>query len=105
MLAERAAFPPADVATDVHFRAWLGKWEIGRAQAYPGVIAEHLFREQQQHLFQVGERHVFVDVQRLDLMEESVRTVADRLVAVHASRADDADRWLRVRFHRAYLDG
>ena len=56
------------------------------------ISAEHFFSEKQQYLFQVGERYVFVYIQRFYLMEETVCTVADSFVTVYTSRTDDADR-------------
>ena len=56
----------------------------------------------QQHLFQVGKRHVLVDIKTLNLVEEAVGTGSDCLVAVNATRADDADGRL-VALHSAYL--
>ncbi len=51
-----------------------------------------------EHLLQVGETYVLVNIQAFYLMEEAVGTGADSLVAIYATWAKHTDRWL-VSFH------
>ena len=102
MFAEAATLAAADVAGNVHFCRRLCEGEVRRAQANLRVRAEHLAGESEQHLFQVGERHILVDVQALHLVEEAVRARRDGLVAIHTPRANHANRGRRV-FHHAAL--
>ena len=94
MFAERATFSAADVTADVHLSTGFCEREVGWTQADFCIGTEHLLGEEKQHLFQVGERNIFVHIQCLHLVEEAVCTIADGFVTVNASRADDADRWL-----------
>ena len=88
---------------NVHFGRRFGKWEIRGAQTYLGVLAEHFLGEEQQHLLQVGEGDVLVNIESFNLMEETVGAGGDGLVSVNPSWADNADRRLLM-FHYACLD-
>ena len=79
----------------------LGEREVARAQAYVGVRTEHFTSEIQQGLLQIGERHVFVNIEGLDLMEEAVGTRRDGFVAVHTAGAYYADGRFGVLHHTA----
>ena len=68
-----------------------------------GLFAEDLLGEVFERLLHVGERNPFVDVEALDLMEDAVGAVGDRLVAEDAARTDHADR-RPLALHRAHLD-
>ena len=103
-LARAGDLEPAAVAErHVDLGRRLGEREERRPEADLDVVAlEEVAQELGEHALQVGERHVVVDPQPLDLVEHRrVRRVA--VDAVHAARRDDLDR-RRVRFHVADLD-
>lgn len=100
--AECAALAAAEVARDVHFSRWLGEWEVRWAQANLCFRTEHFLCEIQQHLLEVGKCHVLVDVKCLHLVEEAVCSSRDCLVAIYATRTDDAD-WRLGMLHHAAL--
>ena len=102
MLAEAAAFAAADVARDVHFGTGLGERKVARAQPNLGVGPEKLAGKGEKHLFEVGERDIFVDVKTLELMEKAVCTGRDSLVAIHSPGTNHADRRL-LPFHDSAL--
>ena len=91
VLAEAAALAATDEARDVHLGTGFCEGEVAGTQANLRVGAEHLAGEAEQHLLQVGERYILVDIEALHLMEEAVGASRDGLVAVNAARADDAD--------------
>ena len=70
VFAECASFAAAEITAYVHLRTWLCEWEIAGTQTYLGIGAEHLAGKVQQSLFQIGKRHMLVDIQRLYLMEK-----------------------------------
>lgn len=72
VLAETAALTATNVARDVHLCAWLCEGEVARTQTNLCVRTEELACESEKHLLQVGERHVFINVKTLKLMEEAV---------------------------------
>ena len=98
VLAEAAAFTAADVTADVHLGAGFCEREVAGTQTDFRIGAEHLTGKGEEHLLQVGERYVLIDIQAFYLMEEAVGTGADGLVAIDASRTEDAERRL-VGFH------
>ena len=100
--AECASLAAAEVARDVHFSRWLSEWEIRRTKTNLCVWAEHFLCEVEKHLLKVGESHVLVYVEGFNVVEEAVCASRDSLVAVYASWADEADRWLGV-LHDAAL--
>ena len=100
--AECAALAAAEVARDVHFSRWLGEWEVRRAKTNLGFGTEHFLSEIEQYLLEVGKSYIFVDVESFHLVEEAVSASRDSLVAIHTTRADDADRRLSV-LHNAAL--
>ena len=55
VLAESATVTSADVARNVHFCRRFGEGEVGGTQTNLSIRTEHLTREGEQHLFQVGE--------------------------------------------------
>ena len=91
MLAEATTLTATDVAGNVHLRTWLCEWEIAWTQTNLGVCSEHLTGKGQKDLLQVGKGNVLVDIESFYLMEEAVCACRNSLVAVNASRADDAD--------------
>src|SRR5690606_34804502 len=99
--AHPAAGAVAHDALNVHFRAGFGEGKIARAETHR-ALAQKLTRQDRQRAFQVGERHVFVDVQAFDLVEHR-RVRGVRIVqAVHLAQRDDAHRRL-LREHGADL--
>ena len=103
VLAETAALATTQHAGDVHLGTGLGEGEVTGTQADLGLGAEQLLGKVQEHLLQVGKGHILVNVQAFNLVEEAVGAGCDRLVAIHAAGADDADGRL-LAFHRAHLD-
>ena len=91
VLAEATAFATTDEAGDVHLGRGLREGEVGGAQTDLGVGTEHLLGKRQQHLLEVGERDVLVDIQTFYLVEEAVCAGGDGLVTIDATRTDDAD--------------
>ena len=102
VLAETAALTAAQHARYIHFGAGFGEREVAGTQANLGISTEQFLSKVQEHLFQVGKRHVLVDVKAFNLVEEAVGAGGNGLVAVNTARADDADGWL-VAFHCAHL--
>src|SRR5690606_16479716 len=88
---EGTSFSTADVAGDVHLRTGLGKREVGGAEPDFCIGTEHLSGKKEECLLQICKRYILVNVKRFHLMKETVSTIGDRLIAVHPSRADDAD--------------
>ena len=70
VLAEAASLAAADVATDVHLCTGLSEGEVAGTETNLGVGAEHFAGEGEQHLLEVGEADILVDIQAFDLMEE-----------------------------------
>src|SRR5947207_2173341 len=81
----------------------LGERKERRTKADANVVAlEKCVQKLRHHAFEIGERHIAIDPQALDLMEHRrMRCVA--VDAIHAAGRDDLDR-RRVRFHVADLD-
>ena len=102
MLADIAALAATDVARDVHLCRGLGEGKIGRAETHLSALAKELLHEVVQGLLQVGKGDILVDVEALNLMEDTVGAGRDGLVAEHAARGDDADGRL-VGLHHANL--
>ena len=103
MLTEGATFSSTDVTTDVHLGRWLGEGEIWGTETNLCLVAKHLLSKEEEHLLQVGERNIFVDIKSFNLVEEAVCTIADSFVSIYATRAKDADRRFRSCLHAAYL--
>ena len=102
VFAETATLTTAQHARDIHFGTRLGEGEIAGTQADLGIGTKQFLGKVQQHLLQVGKGHILVNIQTFNLVEEAVGAGRDSLVAVNASRADDADGRL-VAFHRSHL--
>ena len=66
-------------------------------------MSEHLFGEEEQGLFQVGERDIPVDIEAFHLVEHAVRAGRDGLVAEHPAGTDGPDRGFLV-FHHPNLN-
>ena len=62
MLAESATLTATDEAGDVHLCTGLREGEVGGTQADLGVSTEHLTGKRQQHLLEVCEGDVLVDI-------------------------------------------
>ena len=90
VLAEATALTTADEARDVHLGTRFCEGEVTGTQADLRVGTEHLLGKRQEHLLQVGERDVLVDVESFHLVEEAVGAGGDGLVAIDAAWADDA---------------
>ena len=69
-LADRTALAAAEVARDVDLGRGFGEGEVRRTHPDGRLFAEEFFGEEQQRLFQVGERNPFVDVKSFDLVEK-----------------------------------
>ena len=78
--------PPQRSRLYVHLGRRLCKGEVRGTQANLCLRPEHLFRKIEKHLFKVGKRHVFVNIQPFNLMEEAMRTRRDSLVAINPAR-------------------
>ena len=52
-----------------------------------------------EHLLEVGERYILVDVKAFDLMEEAMCTCRDGLVTIDATWTNHTDRWLLLVHH------
>ena len=102
MLTETTALTATDMTRDIHLCRWLCEWEVTWTETDLCIRTEHLLCEGKHYLLEVGERYVLVDIKTLNLVEEAMCAGSDCLVAVNATRADDADRRL-VAFHRANL--
>ena len=100
---EGTPFASAKVAAYVHLGRRLCKGEVRGTQANLCLRPEHLFRKIEKHLFKVGKRHVFVNIQPFNLMEEAMRTRRDSLVAINPARAHNANRRLSL-LHYAGLN-
>ena len=74
VLAEAATLTTTDVARNVHLGTRLCEGELAGTQTDFCVSTEHLTRKGEQHLLEVCERYVLVDVKTFHLMEETVRT-------------------------------
>src|SRR5690606_34681135 len=61
-LAHCTSFALTDGTTDIHLRGWFGKWEVRWAEAHLGIVTEKLLHKIVQCLFQIGKRHMLVDV-------------------------------------------
>ena len=94
MLAEVTALATTDVARDIHLCTRLGEWEVAWAKTNLGVCAKHLSSEGQEHLLQIGEAYVLIDIKTFYLVEEAVGTGTDGLVAIYTSWAEYTDRRL-----------
>ena len=81
VFAESTAITCTNVAGDVHFGRRLCEGEIRGTQADLRVGTKHFSCEGEEHLFQVGERHIFVDVQAFHLVEKAVCASRNRFVA------------------------
>ena len=103
VLTETAALAAAQHTRNVHLGARLGEGEVAGTKADLSIGAEQLLSEVEQHLLQVGKGHILVNVQALNLVEEAVGAGGNGLVAVNATRADDANGRL-VALHCAYLN-
>ena len=91
MLAEAATLTATDEAGDIHLCRRFCEGEVRGAQTDAGVWAEHLLGKRQEDLFEVGERNVLVDIEAFHLMEETVGTGSDSLVAIDTTRTDNTD--------------
>src|SRR5690606_30316791 len=60
--------------------------------------------EVEQSLFQIGKRYIFIHIKSLDLMEETMCTCRNSLIAVHPARHNGTERWLAC-FHQSNLNG
>ena len=87
MLAESTTLTATDEAGDVHLCTRLREGEVGGTQADLGVRTKHLTGKRQQHLLEVCEGDIFVDIQAFYLMEEAVGTGCDGLIAIDTSGA------------------
>ncbi|MCY1175091.1 hypothetical protein D9M73_153140 [compost metagenome] len=101
LLADTAAFAATDHALDVDFRRRLGEREEGRAEAYGELFLEERAKEFLDGALEVGEADVLIDQQAFHLVEHR-RVGQVGVAAVHAARADDANRRL-LAFHGADL--
>ena len=97
------ALAAAEVTAHVHLSRWLGEWEVRWTHTDCSTLAEHLLCEVENRLLHIGKRYVLVDVQALDLVEDSVCTIRDGLVTEHTTWTHDADRWLLV-VHSTHLN-
>lgn len=102
VLAEATTLAATDMARDVHLGTWLCEREVAWTQTNLCVRTKQLASEGQEHLLEVGERHILVYIQALKLMEEAVGTCRDSLVAIYSTRANHADRRLLM-LHDAAL--
>ena len=91
MLAEAATLSTTNEAGDIHLCRRLCEGEVGGAQTDAGVWAEHLLGKRQEDLLEVGERNVLVDIEAFHLMEETVGTGSDSLIAIDTTRTDNPD--------------
>ena len=92
MLAHLAAGTLADHAGNVDLGAGLREREERRTEPRLRLRAEHAAAERVDGALQVGERHAFVDVQALDLMELIHTPRIDFLVAIATARHCDSYR-------------
>ena len=97
------ALATAQVTRHIHLSTRLGEREVTRAHTNLRALAKQLLSKVQQRLFQVGKRYTLVDIQALNLVENTVRPIRDSLVSEHSAGADNADRGLLV-LHSAHLD-
>ena len=92
MLAEAATYTTADMAGNVHLSRRLREGEVTGTQTDFRIGTEELTGESQQHLFQVGETHVLIDIETFYLVEEAMGTGCDGLIAIYASGTNNANR-------------
>ena len=71
-------------------------------RTYLGVRSEELLGKGEHHLLEVGEADVLINVESLYLVEETVSTGCDCLIAIYPTRTDDSDRGLLL-LHYACL--
>src|SRR5690606_30398065 len=101
LLADAAALAGAHHALHVDLGGWLGEREEGRTEAHAQRLLEEHPQEFLDGALQIREADALVRQQAFHLVEH--RRVGDiRVAAIHASRADDADRRLPA-FHGAHL--
>ena len=67
------------------------------------VFAEHLLGKEQKYLLEVGETDFLIDIQSLYLMEETVGTSRDGLIAIHTTWAEHTNGGLLL-FHHTSLN-
>ena len=92
VLAEVASLATTYGAGNIHFGAWLSKWEVRRAETHLGISPEHLSNEVIERLLEVGKRDILINIKAFALVEEAVRARRDRLIAVYPPRANDPHR-------------
>ncbi len=98
MLAQAAAAATTYGTGNVHLGARLCEREVRGAEAHLGVFAKQFLHEMIQCLLEVGEGHIFINIQPLALVEEAMRTCRYGLVAVNPAGANDPDGQ-RLCFH------
>ena len=103
MLTESTTLATTDVARDVHLGARLCEGEVARAQTNLCVRTKELACEGQEHLLKVCERHVFVNIQTFELMEEAMGACRNCLVTEHTSGANDTYWWLLLLHNSALV--
>ena len=98
-------FDPAAVFTDfatcaaanharyVHFGGWFGKREIRRTETDFGVFSEKLLNKIIKRLLEVGKRNIMVNIKTFDLVENTMSTRRDGLIAKHTTRRNRPDGW------------
>ena len=103
MLTESTTLATTDVARDVHLGARLCEGEVARAQTNLCVRTKELACEGQEHLLKVCERHVFVNIQTFELMEEAMGACRNCLITEHTSGANDTYWWLLLLHNSALV--
>ena len=93
-LAEGASLAAAYVTAYIHLGRRFGEGEIRGTKTYFGLRTEHLTRESEKYLFEIGKRDIPVYIQSFDLMEKAVGARRNSLITVDTSRAYYADRRL-----------
>src|SRR6266576_3061909 len=87
----------------IDFETWFGEWKIMRTKPNRGLLPEKFVHEKLKRTFKIGDTHIFIHIEALDLMK--LRTVGrvHFVAAICRSGGDYADR-RRRRFHRPDLD-
>jgi hypothetical protein len=76
-------------AGDIHLGTGLCEGEVRWTETHLGIGAKHLCNEVVKCLFEVGKGYVFVNIQSLELVKETVCTSRYGFVAVYPTWAND----------------
>ena len=95
----RAALASANGTADIHLGRGFREGEVAWAETNLCLRSEELLGKEEEHLLEVCEAYILVDIQAFNLMEEAMGACTHGFVAINTARAKYADGRLCLLHH------